>query len=69
MAATDISLSEEPQEFSESKNVAYRGASGAKNAQQQIEMETGKSPISKLNAKGLGQVQLNIEEKDGEEEK
>ena len=32
-------------------------------------METGKSPISKLNAKGLGQVQLNIEEKDGEEEK
>ena len=69
VAATDISFSEEPQGFNESKNVAYRGANVAKNARQQIEMETGKSPISKLNAKGLGQVQLNIDEKEDEEEK
>ena len=69
VVATDISFSEEPQGFNESKNVAYRGANVAKNARQQIEMETGKSPISKLNAKGTGQVQLNIDEKDDEEEK
>ena len=69
VAATDISFSEEPQGFNESKNVAYRGANVARNARQQIEIETGKSPISKLNAKELGQAQLNVEEKDGEEEK
>jgi len=56
VAATDISFVEQPVGFNQSKDVAVRGASVAKNARKQIELETGKSPISSLNAKNLDQI-------------
>ena len=56
VAATDISFAEQPQGFNQSKDVAVRGAGVANTARQQIELETGKSPISQLNAKNLGQI-------------
>ena len=55
VAATDISTAENPVGFAESANVARRGANTAKVARKQLEEETGKPVISRLNAKGLGQ--------------
>lgn len=57
VTTTDISLVEQPTGFNQSKNVAVRGANIAKNAREQIEVETGKTPISPLNAKNLGQIE------------
>ena len=54
-AATEISLSEQPMGYGDSADVAKRGANTAKVARQQLEAETGKSLISPLNAKDLGQ--------------
>jgi hypothetical protein len=59
VAATDISAAEQPKGFQESKKVAHRGASVAKTAREQIEIETGTSPVSQLNAKNLGQIRLD----------
>ena len=58
VAATDISFIEQPSGFDESAEVAKRGANTAKVARKQLEAETGKPVISKLNAKNLGQRQL-----------
>jgi len=55
VAATDISLVRQPEGFNESAKVAKEGAKAAKVARVQIEKSTGKSAISKLNAKELGQ--------------
>jgi hypothetical protein len=54
-SATEISVLEQPDGFQESAKVAVRGASVAKIAKKQIEEETGKSAVSSLNAKTLGQ--------------
>jgi hypothetical protein len=54
-SATEISIQEQPEGFQESAKVATRGASVAKIARKQIEEETGKSALSTLNAKTLGQ--------------
>jgi hypothetical protein len=59
VAATDISLVEQPQGFVQSADVAKRGANTAKIARKQLENETGKPAVSKLNAKNLGQVALD----------
>ena len=68
VAATDISQAENPVGFNESADVAKRGANTAKVARQQLESETGKSAISNLNAKKLGQrnnSQLVLEDDNG----
>ena len=54
VAATDISMVKQPDGFNESAKVAKEGAKAAKLAKEQIEKSTGKSAISKLNAKDLG---------------
>ena len=51
VAATDISIERQPANFDESAQVAKEGAKAAKVARQQIEKSTGKSAVSKLNAK------------------
>ena len=63
VAATDISIVHEPQGFAESAAVAQEGAIAAKVAREQIERSTGRSAVSKLNAKSLGQQHLMTPEK------
>jgi len=58
VAATDISITRQPNGFDESAEVAKEGAKAAKVARQQIEKSTGKSAVSKLNAKNTGQRRL-----------
>ena len=55
VAATDISIVRQPDGFDESAVVAKEGSKAAKVAREQIERSTGKSAVSKLNAKNLGQ--------------
>jgi hypothetical protein len=55
VAATDISIVRQPDGFDESAVVAKEGAKAAKAAREQIEKSTGKSAVSKLNAKDIGQ--------------
>ena len=52
-ATTEISRAEDPVTLEESKAVARRGGSVANNARKELEQQTGKRVISKLNAKGL----------------
>jgi hypothetical protein len=59
VAATDISIARQPGGFGESAAVAEEGAKAAKVARKQIEKSTGKSAVSKLNAKNLGQRLLS----------
>ena len=67
VAATDISIARQPTGFRESAVVAKEGAKAAKVAREQIEKSTGKSAVSRLNAKDLGQLRLDAEkESDGE---
>jgi hypothetical protein len=58
VAATDISVARNPVGFKESATVAEEGAKAAKAARVQIEKSTGKSVVSKLNAKNLRQKTL-----------
>jgi len=58
VATTEISIVEQPIGYAESENVAKRGANTARVARKQLEDETGKPAISRLNAKELGQRQL-----------
>jgi len=55
VATTDISVEREPIGFHESAQVAKEGAEVARGARKQLEQRTGKSAVSKLNAKNLGQ--------------
>ena len=59
VATTDISIARQPNGFDESAAVAREGAKAAKVARNQIEKSTGKSAVSKLNAKNLGNQLLN----------
>ena len=52
-STTEISRAEDPVTLEESKAVARRGGSVANNARKELEQQTGKRVISKLNAKGL----------------
>ena len=56
VTTTEISRSENPQGFEESKSVARRGGAVAGNARRDIEKQTGKSVISKSNAKEIGLI-------------
>ncbi|MCL2295595.1 MAG: Bro-N domain-containing protein [Methanomassiliicoccaceae archaeon] len=67
VAATDISLARWPNGFNESAEVAQDGAEVAKVARVQIEKSTGKSVISRSNAKKLGQAQLPNKDEGGSE--
>jgi hypothetical protein len=55
VAATDISIARQPTGFNESAVAAREGAKAAKVAREQIEKSTGRSAVSPLNAKSLGQ--------------
>ena len=59
-ATTEISMVEQPVGFNESAEVAKRGANTAKVARKQLEEETGKPAVSRLNAKDLGNRQKRI---------
>lgn len=59
VAATDISQVRQPEGFEQSAEVAQEGAKTAKAARLQLEKSTGKSVVSKLNAKQLGQATVN----------
>jgi hypothetical protein len=63
VAATDIAQVRKPEGFNESAEVAKEGAKTAKAARLQLEKSTGKSVVSKLNAKKLAAQQLNNETK------
>jgi hypothetical protein len=54
VAATDISIVQQPIGFRESAKVAVEGAKAAKLAREQIERSTGKSAVTQHNAKSLG---------------
>jgi len=58
VAATDISIVRQPKGFHKSAVVAEEGAKAAKAAREQIEKSTGKSVVSKLNAKKFEQLPL-----------
>ncbi|MDR0767000.1 MAG: Bro-N domain-containing protein [Methanosarcinales archaeon] len=58
VAATDISMIEQPMGYDESAKVAKRGANTAKVARKQLEEETGRPVVSRLNAQNLGQKNL-----------
>ena len=51
VATTEISKSDNPQCFEESKKVAQDGGSIAGNARRELEERTGKKVVSKLNSK------------------
>lgn len=59
VAATDISIVRQPVGFIESAVVAEEGAKAAKVAREQLEKSTGKSAVSRLNAKNLQQRVLD----------
>jgi hypothetical protein len=59
VAATDISVVRQPAGFKESAVVAKEGAKAAKVAREQIEKSTGKSAVSRLNAKNLEHIALD----------
>jgi len=62
VAATDISIAQQPKGLNESAAVAKEGANVAKSAREQIEQNTGKSAISKQNARSLRKAkELKIE--------
>ena len=58
ITAPDISIVRQPIGFNESAAVAKEGANAAKVAREQIEKSTGKTAVSKLNAKELRQRRL-----------
>jgi len=66
-AATEISTEKQPVGFVESAEVAKQGATAAKVAREQIEKDSGKPTVSRLNAKHLGGRQLVIESEDNDE--
>ncbi|MDR2580597.1 MAG: Bro-N domain-containing protein [Fibromonadaceae bacterium] len=53
VATTDISIARQPKGLDESAEVAKKGAMAAKVARLQIEKDTGKNAVSKLNAKDI----------------
>jgi len=64
VAATDISIVQQPSGYKESEAIAKQGAEAAKAARERIEQGTGKSVVSPLNAKNLrvAEIEKNDEE-------
>ena len=57
LSTKNISEVSNPETFDEHTQVAMRGGKIARNARQELELQTGKSAISKLNAKGLKSIE------------
>jgi hypothetical protein len=57
-STTEISKDKQPKTFTENKIVAQKGGNVAKAARVQLENTTGKKVITKQNAKGLGNNQI-----------
>ena len=60
VAATEISISKKPRGIKQSAVAAVEGAKVAKTARQQIEKNTGKAAVSRLNAKKLRQKAIGV---------
>ena len=58
-STTEISKAEDPATLEASKAVARRGGSVANNARKELEQQTGKKVVSRLNAKDLPNLDLN----------
>jgi hypothetical protein len=58
VAATDVSQIRSPKDFDESIDAAAEGAKAALAARRQIERSTGKTPITRLNAKSIGMKKI-----------
>ncbi|MDR1826206.1 MAG: Bro-N domain-containing protein [Rickettsiales bacterium] len=56
VAATDVHALREPKDFDESVDAAAEGAKAALAARRQIERSTGRSPVTKQNAKELKKI-------------
>lgn len=57
-STTEISKKNEPKTFTENKKVAIKGGNVAKAARLQLEKSTGKSVVTRLNAKNLDNLSL-----------
>jgi hypothetical protein len=55
----ELSIARQPSGYAESAEIAKEGAETAKIARERLEKSTGKPAISSLNAKDLGQRQLD----------
>ena len=64
VAATDISVARRPKGYGETAKAASDGAKIARVAREQIEENTGQTPISRLNAKDLRRPLLPLETED-----
>jgi hypothetical protein len=59
VATTDISIEEQPKNYTESEKIAKRWASIAKQARKTLEQETRRKAISSQNARNLRQLKVN----------
>ena len=64
VTTTEISKSENPQGLEESKKVSKRGGSVAGKARKDIEKQTGRKVVSKLNAKDIGLIESKDDKKE-----
>jgi len=55
-STTEISKEQEPETFAENKIVARKGGEVAQAARKQLELNTGKNVVTKMNAKGLREL-------------
>ena len=58
VSTTEISRAEDPSTLEASKAVARRGGNVAKNARKELEQQTGKSVVSRLNAKEIAKPDI-----------
>ncbi|NLT51038.1 MAG: Bro-N domain-containing protein [Ignavibacteria bacterium] len=61
-STTEISRKKEPNTFTENKEIARKGGNVAKAARKQLEKTTGKTVVTKLNAKQLQNPKNELEE-------
>lgn len=64
VTTTEISSERQPQGFDESEKVAKEGANIAKSAREQLEASTGRKVVSSLNARNMGQDEIELFEDD-----
>jgi hypothetical protein len=60
-STTEISKDKKPKSLEDNKKVARQGGNVAKAARKQLEETTGKSVVSKLNAKNLPKPKKGLE--------
>lgn len=62
LSTKEISEAHDPQTFGQHAEVARRGGTGARQARERLELETGKPVVSPLSAKQVLQVEQKNEE-------